>query len=270
MRLVHISDLHLTTATAPARIDAAVDLINAQKADAIVCTGDIVSRTGVAEMTEAYKLATAFRDRLQAPVYTVPGNHDLYDGNYQEIDLYARLWAPQDWFVADLPGGLVLGLNSARQDDAQDVAAIPDPSVQRAFAAAAAYIKRGDIIPEQVQRMTEVLAQHPQAEAKILALHHHLIPLYNPVYKTHYNYDMVGDAADLLEILRQHRFRFVLNGHKHTTQLNVLNGVSHVTCGALFLDLPAGVENSFNVIDVAAGTATRIGLQTGTATLLSY
>lgn len=251
MRIIHLTDLHFTPDLDPARVLMAVDKINAEQPDVVVCTGDVVSRGTREDMEQAYRAAKAFRLHLSTPLFlSVPGNHDLYDAEFTEVDLYRRLWAPVETFAVNLPGAFVVGINSGRQTDADDVAAVPDVRARRAFEAAAAYIRRGDVDPQAVKAIDMAIQEADLDDIRILALHHHLLPVYNPVYKTSYNFDMVTNAADILEALRRNRFDLVLNGHKHMVQLNTLNGVHHLTGGSLFLDLPPGEENSYNVIDV--------------------
>ena len=251
MKLVHLTDLHITPALAETRLLHAASIINAEKPDVVVITGDVVSRGPVEKMIVAYTRARDFRSWLVAPmVLSVPGNHDLYDKGFVEHNLYRYLWAAEESFTANLPGAYIVGINSGRQTDADDVAAVPDVRARRAFEAAAAYIRRGDVDPQAVKAIDMSIQEADLDDIRILALHHHLLPVYNPVYKTSYNFDMVTNAADILEALRRNRFDLVLNGHKHMVQLNTLNGVHHLTGGSLFLDLPPGEENSYNVIDV--------------------
>lgn len=73
-RLAHISDIHINGWMTPARLAALVPLINAQGADAIAITGDILSsrsRYDAAALTAAL-------GALRAPegVFAVLGNHD--------------------------------------------------------------------------------------------------------------------------------------------------------------------------------------------------
>ena len=251
MRIVHISDLHFSPTTTTEQSEAAVAFVNEMKPAAIVCTGDIVSRDTLEVMTATYQKALAFRAALDCKTFlTVPGNHDLYDKEFNDIDLYHRLWAAEDTFSCNLDDAFVVGVNSGLQTDAVDLAHIPDLRARKAFTTAAAYIRRGDVQPEQVQFIQDAIRSSDLGDVRILALHHHLMPIYNPVYKANYNFDMVTNACDILEALRLHRFDIVLNGHKHCTQLNILNGVAHFTGGSMFLDLPEGEENSFNVLDL--------------------
>ena len=76
LRIVHISDAHLGSFFSPGELDRALDLINEQKPDVIVFTGDMIN----VEAAEALPYIEKFR-RLQAPLgkFAVMGNHDHDD-----------------------------------------------------------------------------------------------------------------------------------------------------------------------------------------------
>jgi len=97
MRVVQVSDLH-AGAVAPLALTARVlALANAQNADAIVLTGDVVSRRGsyfpfvrslAPPITDyAARLEPLLRE-LRAPlgVWAVAGNHDLWKGEWGELE----------------------------------------------------------------------------------------------------------------------------------------------------------------------------------------
>ncbi len=73
-RLTHISDIHINGWMTPARLATLVPLVNAQGADTIVITGDILSSRS---RYDASALAAAL-GMLCAPmgIFAVPGNHD--------------------------------------------------------------------------------------------------------------------------------------------------------------------------------------------------
>lgn len=76
MTIVQISDLHLGSWRSSQTLEKAVDLINAQNADLIVFTGDMVNFSSA----ETYPFAPVLR-KLHAPlgVFAVKGNHDYGD-----------------------------------------------------------------------------------------------------------------------------------------------------------------------------------------------
>src|SRR6188474_2365337 len=84
MRLAHLSDLHFGHHDATVAAALAPEL-NAQKLDLVVISGDF---TQDGEEDE-FQTARAFIDTLDAPVFAVPGNHDVPQKN-----LIARIINP--------------------------------------------------------------------------------------------------------------------------------------------------------------------------------
>lgn len=78
MRLVFFSDLHIGEAMTPDYVQRAVDLINAQEADLILCGGDYIDHRYVYAYEE--RVIQIMR-QLRAPqgVYFVLGNHEYRD-----------------------------------------------------------------------------------------------------------------------------------------------------------------------------------------------
>ena len=76
LRLVHLTDLHFGPRVPTSVIERAVDIANTLRGDAVVITGDFISR---AEPADLAALADTLR-RLDAPlgVYGVLGNHDYW------------------------------------------------------------------------------------------------------------------------------------------------------------------------------------------------
>lgn len=92
LRLVFFSDLHIGEAMTPDYIQRAVDLIQAQHPDLILCGGDYIDHRPV----YAYdpRVAQTMR-QLKAPlgVYFVPGNHEYRDDLEQSLAFPAHIGA---------------------------------------------------------------------------------------------------------------------------------------------------------------------------------
>ncbi|HET8809117.1 MAG TPA: metallophosphoesterase [Flavobacteriaceae bacterium] len=75
-RIIHISDIHSGSFDNPKEIEEAVNLINQQKTDAVMFTGDLVNNTAD-EMRDWKKVFSS----IKAPdgVFSVFGNHDYGD-----------------------------------------------------------------------------------------------------------------------------------------------------------------------------------------------
>ena len=93
-RIVQLSDIHMGSGTNRQRMESAVTRVNQLQADAIVFTGDFVTR-------EIEPFVDDLRDTLRElkakdGVFTVPGNHDYWTN----INMIRRIW--QDAGVIDL------------------------------------------------------------------------------------------------------------------------------------------------------------------------
>jgi len=89
LTIVAASDIHLGSSIGKKRLRKYVDLINSQKPDIILLTGDITDRSIGSVMEQNMK------DELQAlkaplGVYAISGNHEFYSGKPQEIAGYMR------------------------------------------------------------------------------------------------------------------------------------------------------------------------------------
>ena len=90
-RLPHLSDLHFGRVD-PAAVDALLRSLEEARPDLIIVSGDFTQSA----RSEEFRAARAFLDRLPAPVFAVPGNHDLPQWNPVErlvrpYDRYRRL-----------------------------------------------------------------------------------------------------------------------------------------------------------------------------------
>src|ERR1700750_2534822 len=93
-RLAHLSDLHFGRVD-PAAVEGLLHSLEAAGPDLVVVSGDFTQSA----RSEEFRAARAFLDRLPAPVFAVPGNHDLPQWNPVErlvrpYDRYRRVIAP--------------------------------------------------------------------------------------------------------------------------------------------------------------------------------
>src|SRR3954453_9291912 len=94
-RLAHLSDLHFARVN-PAAVEGLLRSLEDVRPDLIIISGDF---TQSARTTE-FMAAREFLDRLPAPVFAVPGNHDLPQWNPLERllrapDRYPRVLAQE-------------------------------------------------------------------------------------------------------------------------------------------------------------------------------
>jgi alkaline phosphatase D len=120
MRIIHISDTHLTPRlTHFAQNTAAVaDWLAIQQADLVIHTGD-VAMDGAADRADL-AFGAAWNDRLGIPVHCVPGNHDIGDTvtlrpdqevSDERLEAWHATLGPDRWSL-DREGWRLIGLNA--------------------------------------------------------------------------------------------------------------------------------------------------------------
>ncbi len=177
--IAHISDPHVGSPYfVPNLMNRVIAELNEMQPDAVICTGDLTNEG----YRQEYKNWMAYRERIEAPVHTVTGNHDARNVGYVHFE---ELVGPRRW-AADIAGVRVIGADSSEPD-----------------------INEGQIGREQYGWIREQFAE--PADLKIFTLHHHLLP----VPGTGRERSVVNDAGDLLEVLITSGVNIVLTGHKH-------------------------------------------------------
>lgn len=177
--IAHISDPHVGSPYFVANMMNRVIMeLNELNPDVVVCTGDLTNEG----YRQEFKGWLAYRDRIEAPVWTVTGNHDARNVGYLHFE---ELIGPRRW-TADVEGVRIVGVDSSEPD-------LNEGQVGR---------EHYDWIREQFD---------VAADLKVFALHHHLLP----VPGTGRERSTVADAGDLLEVLIGAGVNIVLSGHKH-------------------------------------------------------
>lgn len=114
--LLQISDPHFGT-TQPLVVQALERLVQAQRPDVLVLSGDITQRARVAQ----FQAARAFCDRLAVPhLLSLPGNHDiplfnLYQRLFTPYARYLHAFGPALESCLDTPQWRVIGVNTTRR-----------------------------------------------------------------------------------------------------------------------------------------------------------
>jgi len=216
MRIVQISDLHINGPSfVPEWAENVVSVVNSIEPDIIIVNGDLTDDGYAYE----YNMAKAYIDRLETEtIIVVPGNHDVRNEGYQLFEEIFQTRFPQynDNRVT------ILGIDSTEPD-------IDDGRIGRGNYA---YIRESLL---------------PAKEIKILAMHHHLIPIPG----TGRERNIPVDAGDVLKICIESGVDIVFSGHKHMPWVWKLQDTYFITAGtATTRRLKGRYHPSFHVLDI--------------------
>lgn len=194
MKILHISDLHFGHHD-PALAEGFADDINAQTPDLVVASGDF-TQIGT---KEEFEQARAFLDKLKAPVFTVPGNHDVPAVNIfrrllDPYGLYRKYISPDLEPFLEMDGVVLVGMRTSRR-------------ARLEWNWGHGTISRGqlDDLRERFEKAS------PDAVRVIVAHHPLLFPTEPMMQKT----KRVKRADDALECFASLGVRLVLSGHFH-------------------------------------------------------
>jgi len=214
--IAQISDPHCGSIRySPSLAATVVAEVNELAPDIVAVTGDLTD-TGFAD---EYLEARALLDGLECErVLVVPGNHD--SRNVGEVH-FASLFGPRDPEVR-VGGVHMLGIDSSEPD-----------------------LDSGRVGRDGYRRIEERFAE--PSEFKIVAIHHHLLP----VPGTGRERNIVADAGDLLRTLTSNGVDLVLCGHKHVPNVWRVEDLFVVNAGtACSMKLRGRERPCYNVLEV--------------------
>lgn len=218
MKILHLSDLHFGHHDEALAEGFAHD-INAHKPDLVVASGDF---TQVGTKRE-FQQARAFLDQLHAPIFAVPGNHDVPAINILRrfIDpygLYRRYISPDTEPFLEMGGVVLVGLRTSRR------------------ARLEWNWGHGTISSNQLEDLaTRFEAASPHALRIIVAHHPLLFPTEPMVQKT----KRVKRADEALATFAKVGVRLVLSGHFHLSYVRKHEALSAAREGE-----PVGLSHS--------------------------
>jgi 3',5'-cyclic AMP phosphodiesterase CpdA len=193
MKIAHISDLHFASSLFVQKwADNVAKKVEEERPDLLVVTGDLTTEGYIPE----FEMAKSFLDRLEVKDrLIVPGNHDARNMGYA---IFEELIGPR--FPCFRGKGVtVLGLDSTEPD-----------------------VDDGHVGREHYDTIRENLSG---PNVRILALHHHLIPIPG----TGRERQIPTDAGDLLGVCKEVSMDLVLSGHKHLPWTWNLDGCHFIT-----------------------------------------
>ena len=103
--IAHISDPHVGSPYfVPNLMNRVIVELNELAPDLVVCTGDLTNEG----YRQEFKNWVAYRERIKAPIVTVPGNHDARNVGYLHFE---ELIGPRHW-ATDVTLGISVGVFS--------------------------------------------------------------------------------------------------------------------------------------------------------------
>ena len=226
---LHASDTHLDEASLPHLVRLR-EIVAEKKPDFVVITGDLVRdslRVGEDKARPLFELVAAELKKFPVPVFTVPGNHDIFgierershvaaDHPLYQRAMYRKFLGP-DYYSFTWGGVRFLGLNSVDNDDMSYY---------------------GHFDREQLDWVTADLGAAP-ADAPVVTFNH--IPMATTIEGLiglmedppapsiitiggHGQYrHVVSNTSELLQSLGAHRLEIALGGHMHVSERVLLD-----------------------------------------------
>jgi 3',5'-cyclic-AMP phosphodiesterase len=218
LTIAHISDPHVGSPHfVPNLLNRVLLELNQLSPDAVLCTGDLTNEG----FAQEFKAAAGYFRQIRFPFLVVPGNHDSRNVGYLHFE---DLFGPRHW-VRDVGPARIVAVDSSEPD-----------------------LNEGRIGREHYEWIRESF--DCPAELKILALHHHLIP----VPGTGRERSTVQDAGDLLELLLAAGVNLVLTGHKHVPHVWRLEHMYIANAGtACTLRLRGHTKPCYSVVEYDQG-----------------
>lgn len=236
MRIAHLSDLHFGRHDRDLVAGLAAD-ISGQAPELIVVSGDF---TQIGSRRE-FAAARAFLDTLPAPVFAVPGNHDVPERNL--VKRFANPWGHYRRHIAAeiepflKAGGVALaGLNTARR------------------MRLGLNWSHGSISRAQLRVLAERFAAADPGAVRVVVAHH---PLLGPEEPTERRLRRVKRADLALRTFAGLGVRLVLSGHFHLSYVR-----RHEHPGEVAVAAPTGVREAATapilVAQASSTTSTRL------------
>ena len=198
VEIIQISDLHYGSEFVPDYFENIIDYIGDVKPDVVVCTGDIIHKGRISQFKGVLPYINRIREITK--FLAVPGNHDVKNSG---IIFFEKLIGPRrSRLIIEEKDTIIVGICTARDD--------------------VAHGECGDEALDWCGRQFD-----KNLENRVLALHHHLIP----VPLSGQKFTTVRDAGELLEFTQLFEIDLVLMGHRHVPHAYVIGPTTFLYCG---------------------------------------
>jgi len=198
VNLIQISDLHYGSEFEPELMENVIKFIKDNPPDAVICTGDLIHKGRISQLREILPYIKRIREITK--FLAVPGNHDAKNSG---IIYFERIIGPRrSRLILDNKDTIIVGICSARDD-----------------------ISSGECGDEQLDFLGRCFDKN--LENRVIALHHHLIP----VPLSGQKFTTVRDAGELLEFTQLFEIDLVLMGHRHVPHAYVIGPTTFLYCG---------------------------------------
>ncbi|MEK0365098.1 MAG: metallophosphoesterase family protein [Nitrosopumilus sp.] len=217
MIIVQLSDLHVGSQFLPEVFETLVKEVNELNPDVIVITGDLTNEGLMKEYEECKSLLTKFNVKK---IISISGNHDYRNTGYL---LFKKFFPFQT--VNELDDDVVLvTVGTARPDR-----------------------NEGEVGYRQNLWLERTMKKYKD-KVKIVAMHHHLIPIPD----TGSDQLTVVDAGDVLRTVLDTQVDVVLCGHKHRPWAWNFGKLTVVNAGAATSERVRGLfENTYNILTIS-------------------
>ena len=187
--LLHCSDVHFGPPHLPRVAAGLLALIEEQRPDLVVISGDLTQRA----RPEQFRQARSFVDRIPVPSLVVPGNHDVpmyrvWERVFKPFGAYRAYFSPELEPVYRDQEMVAIGINTAHSWT----------------------VKGGRFTARRLREVAAMLAAAPPELCKVVVPHHDLIPpptLHRQRVAAHARRAMAAFAAGGVDL--------ILSGHQH-------------------------------------------------------
>ncbi len=217
MIIVQLSDLHVGSQFQPEVFETVVKEVNELNPDVIVITGDLTNQGLMKEYEKCKSLLTKFNTKK---IIFISGNHDYRNTGY----LLFKKFFPFET-INELDNDIVLvTVGTARPDR-----------------------NNGEVGYRQNLWLERTMKKYKD-KVKIVAMHHHLIPIPD----TGSDEITVVDAGDVLRTVLDTRVDLVLCGHKHRPWAWNFGKLTVVNAGTATSERVRGFfENTYNILTIS-------------------